>query len=103
MWTVSLSINIYPSFTFSHAKKKKKEKRTTDFCDCAATPKKRTKKQVIVDMDETQTDVEEGIVRIYSCYFMIHYIIVIILCEEYLHKKAASKLFACSINPGIVN
>ena len=79
------------------------EKRTTDFRDCAATPKKRRKKRVIVDMDETQTDVDEGIVRIYSCYFMIHHIIVIILCEEYLHKKAASKLFACSINTGVVN
>ena len=39
------------------------EKRTTDFRDCAATPKKRRKKRVMVDVDETQTDVDEGIVR----------------------------------------
>ena len=39
------------------------EKRTTDFHDCAATPKKRRKKRVMVDVDETQTDVDKGIVR----------------------------------------
>ena len=38
------------------------EKRT-DFRVCAATPKKRRKKPVMVDVDETQTDVDEGIVR----------------------------------------
>ena len=43
-------------------------KRTTDFRDCAATPKKRRKKRVMVDVDGTQTDVDEGIVR--TCKFI---------------------------------
>ena len=40
------------------------EKQTTDLRDCAATPKKRLKRRVIVDMDETQADVDEGIALI---------------------------------------
>ena len=66
------------------------EKRTTDFRDCAATPKKQRKKRVTVDVDETN--------RCRRGYCTYMYIIVIILCEEYLHTKAASKLLACSIN-----
>ena len=68
------------------------EKWTTDFRDSAATPKKRRKKRATVDVDETNR------CRRGYCTYMFMYIIVIILCEEYLHTKAASKLLACSIN-----
>ena len=71
------------------------EKRTTDFRDCAATPKKRRKKRVMVDVDETQT------CRRGYCTLHVRLISSWSFCVKniYIQKRQASfsKLLTCSI------
>ena len=73
------------------------EKRTTDFHDCAVTPKKRRKKRVMVDVDETQTDVDSTRVLYVSLhvYHRDHFVWRIFTYES--GKQPSRVLHKCTL------